>query len=154
MFNMAGEVIGVVSHIISKGGGSEGFGFVVTMKTARLFLVERKWVWVGLEGTVLTAELAETFNVPGGGGFLVKTVPKGSPAWEMGIKGGDRTATIDGQSMAVRGDIVLTVAGIAIKTDEELPRIREKLGTMSSGQQFKASLLRAGKVIELTGKVP
>src|SRR5262245_54401468 len=30
MFNMAGEVIGIVSHNISKSGGSEGLGFVVT----------------------------------------------------------------------------------------------------------------------------
>jgi serine protease Do len=35
MFNMAGEVVGVVSHNISKSGGSEGLGFVVTMKSAR-----------------------------------------------------------------------------------------------------------------------
>jgi serine protease Do len=31
MFSMAGEVIGIVSHNISKSGGSEGLGFVVTM---------------------------------------------------------------------------------------------------------------------------
>jgi S1-C subfamily serine protease len=154
MFNMAGEVIGIVSHNISKSGGSEGLGFVVTMKSVRAFLMERKWVWVGLEGVVVTRELAEIFNVPGGSGFLVKTVPMGSPAWDMGIQGGDRIATIDGQEIAVRGDIILTIAGIAIKDDGDLPRIREKLGTMPSGQVFKASVLRAGRVIELTGKVP
>jgi serine protease Do len=154
MFNMAGEVIGIVSHIISKGGGSEGLGFVVTMKTARAFLMERKWVWVGLEGVVVAGELAEIFNVPGGSGLLVKTVPKGSPAWDMGIQGGDRTATIGGQEIAVRGDIVLEIAGVAIKSDADLPKIREKLGMMSAGQPFKASVLRAGRVIELTGKVP
>jgi serine protease Do len=154
MFNMAGEVVGVVSHIISKGGGSEGLGFVVTMKSARHFLMERKWVWVGMEGTVVTGELAEIFNVPGGSGFLVKIVPKGSPAWDMGIQGGDRTATITGQDIVVRGDIVLTMAGIAIKSEEDLPKIREQLGTMPAGQSFKASVLRAGRVIELTGKVP
>jgi serine protease Do len=154
MFNMAGEVVGVVSHIISKGGGSEGLGFVVTMKSARHFLMEKKWVWVGMEGTVVTGELAEIFNVPGGSGFLVKIVPKGSPAWNMGIQGGDRTATISGQDIAVRGDIILTMAGIAIKSDGDLPKIRERLGTMKSGESFKASVLRAGRVMELTGKVP
>jgi len=154
MLNMAGEVIGIVSHNISKSGGSEGLGFVVTMKSAREFLMERKWIWVGLEGMVVTRELAEIFNVPGGSGFLVKIVPKGSPAWEMGIQGGDRTATIAGQDIVVRGDIVLTMAGIAIKSDEDLPKIRERLGTMAAGQPFKASVLRAGRVIELTGKVP
>src|SRR4029434_6346110 len=33
MFNMAGEVIGIVSHNISKSGGSEGLGFVATVNT-------------------------------------------------------------------------------------------------------------------------
>ena len=154
MFNMAGEVIGLVSHIISKSGGSEGLGFVVTMKSARSFLLDRKWTWVGLEGIVLTGELAEIFNVPDGSGLLVKTVPKGSPAWDMGIQGGDRTATINGQEIVVRGDIILAMAGIAIKSDDDIPKIRHKLGLMEPGQPFKASVLRAGRVIELTGKVP
>jgi serine protease Do len=154
MFNMAGEVVGVVSHNISKGGGSEGLGFVVTLKSARHFLMDRKWAWVGLEGMVVTGELAEVFNVPGGSGLLVKVVPKGSPAWEMGIQGGDRTATIGGRDIVVRGDIVLTMAGIAIKSEADVPKIRETLGTMRAGQSFKATVLRAGQVIELTGKVP
>ena len=70
MFSMAGEVIGVVSHNISKSGGSEGLGFVVTMKSARYFLMEREWAWIGLEGDVVTGEMAEVFNVPGGSGLL------------------------------------------------------------------------------------
>jgi serine protease Do len=154
MFNMAGEVIGVVSHNISKSGGSEGLGFVVTMKSARYFLIEREWAWIGLEGDVVIGDLAEVFNVPGGSGLLVSVVPMRSPAWDMGILGGDRIATIMGQDIVVRGDIVLMMAGIPIKTDADLPRIRQRIGAMKTGESFKASVLRAGKVIELTGKAP
>jgi S1-C subfamily serine protease len=132
MFNMAGEVVGLVSHIISKGGGSEGLGFVVTMKSARAFLMGAPRVYVG----------------------MVRTVPKGSPAWEMGLLGGDQMATIGGQELPVRGDIVLEMAGIAIKEEADVPRIREALGTMRPGQTFKATVLRAGRIIELTGTVP
>ena len=53
MFNMKGEVIGIVSHNISKGGGSEGLGFVVTLNTAKQLLLEKRSVWAGLEGIVL-----------------------------------------------------------------------------------------------------
>ena len=35
MFNFAGEVIGVVSRIVSRSGGSEGLGFVVTSNMAK-----------------------------------------------------------------------------------------------------------------------
>ena len=154
MFTMTGDVIGIVSHIISKSGGSEGLGFVVTSKTVRELLLDKKFVWAGLDGIIVTGELAEIFNVPGGAGFLVKTVPKGSPAWNAGIQGGDRTATIAGQEIVVRGDIILEMAGIRLDSDDDLSKVREKLGAMKSGQTFKTSVLRAGKIVELTGKVP
>jgi len=154
MFNMAGEVVGLVSHNISRGGGSEGLGFVVTMKSAQYFLTQREWSWIGLEGTVLTGDLAEIFYVPGGSGLLVSVVPKGSPAWDMGILGGDRVATIAGREIVVRGDVILTMAGIRITSAADIPKIREKVGAMSTGEPFRASVLRAGEVIELTGKAP
>jgi S1-C subfamily serine protease len=38
MFNAAGEVIGIVSHNISKSGGCEGLGFVVTIDGEQMVL--------------------------------------------------------------------------------------------------------------------
>ena len=64
MFNMAGEVIGIVSHNISKGGGSEGLGFVVTMNTAKQLLLEKQSFWSGLEGVVLSDRVADLLNLP------------------------------------------------------------------------------------------
>ena len=54
MLNMAGEVIGIVSHNISKSGGSEGLGFVATVNTAKQLLLERRSFWTGLEGQLLS----------------------------------------------------------------------------------------------------
>ena len=153
MFNTAGEVIGIVSHNISKSGGSEGLGFVVTMKTARQLLLDGNSVWSGLEGTLLTGELAEIFNVPGAG-YLVKTVAKGSPAWKAGILGGDRTALISGQEIVVRGDVIVEVAGIAISSADDLAKVRSAVGTMKSGQPIKIRVLRGGKLMDLAGTVP
>ena len=153
MFNMAGEVIGIVSHNISKSGGSEGLGFVVTMKTARELLLEGHSVWSGLEGMLLTGELAEIFNVPGAG-YLVKTVAKGSPAWSAGILGGDRTALINGQEIVVRGDVIVEVAGIAIRSAEDLAKVRSAVAAMKAGQALKIRVLRGGKLVDLTGTVP
>ena len=67
MFNMKGEVIGIVSHNISKGGGSEGLGFVVTLNTAKQLLLEKRSFWSGLEGIVLQRHLADLLNLPGPG---------------------------------------------------------------------------------------
>jgi S1-C subfamily serine protease len=154
MFTTAGEVVGIVSHIISKSGGSEGLGFVVTLRTARELLLEKKSVWGGIDGTMLTGELAEIFNVPGGVGYLVKTVAKNSPAWNAGVLGGDRMATIQGQEIVVRGDVILEIAGVRVKSVEDLATIREKLGTMPPGTPMTFSVLRAGKVVQLTGTLP
>src|SRR6266403_969171 len=59
LFNAAGEVIGIVSHNISKSGGSEGLGFVVTMNTARQLLLAKRSFYGGLEGQFLSDDLAD-----------------------------------------------------------------------------------------------
>src|SRR5499427_3429296 len=151
MFNMAGEVIGIVSQNISKSGGSEGLGLVVTINTAQKLLIERKVFWSALQGMLLTGDLAAIFNVPAPAGFLVKTVAQGSTAWNMGLTGGDRTVVIGGQEVALRGDIILSVDVIPVVSEDNIEKIRNKLAGAPAGTPFKVSVLRAGKVIELTG---
>jgi serine protease Do len=155
MFSMAGEVIGIVSHTISKSGGSEGLGFVVTMNTARQLLLERRSIWSGLEGQLLSNELADMFNLPPKTvGFLVKAVAKGSPAEGMGIKGGFKTATVDGQPLVVGGDIILAVDGIPINTAADLANIRERSSRLKPAEPIAVTVLRAGRQVKLTGKMP
>ena len=154
MFNMAGEVIGIVSQNISKSGGSEGLGFVVTSNTAQKLLIERKVFWSALQGVMLSGDLAAIFNVPAPAAFLVKTVAQGSMAWDMGLLGGDRLVTIGGKEIAVGGDVILSIDGIAPGSDENIEKIRNRLAAAPPGTPFKVTVLRAGKVIELTGKTP
>jgi serine protease Do len=152
MFNMAGEVIAIVSQNISKSGGSEGLGFVVTVNTAKKLLVERKVFWSALQGIMLTGDLAAIFNVPAPAAFLVKTVAQGSTAWNMGLQGGDRIVTIAGKEIAVGGDIILSVDGIPVVSEDNIEKIRNRLAAAPLGTPFKMTALRAGKVIELVGK--
>ncbi len=151
LFNMAGEVIGIVSQNISKSGGSEGLGFVVTINNARKLLVDGKVFWSALQGMLVTGDLAAILNVPAPAGFLVKTVAEGSTAWKMGLMGGDKILTIDRQEVAVRGDIILSVEGIPVVSEENIEKIRNRLAGVPLGTPFKVSVLRAGKIIELTG---
>jgi len=155
MFNMQGEVIGLVSHNISKSGGSEGLGFVVTANTARQLLLEKRSIWAGVEGQILTDELADILNLPPGAlGYIVKTVVKGSPADLMGIKGATKVASIEGEEVPVGGDIILSVDGIPIGKAGDMARIRAQLGAKPPGSPVKATVLRKGKVVELTGTLP
>ena len=155
MFNSAGEVIGIVSHNISKSGGSEGLGFVVTMNTAKQLLLEKKSFWGGTEGEFLTDDLLDLLNVPNNmRGYLVKSVAKGSPGDEAGLRGGNRVVTIDGKQMVLGGDIILSVDGIPADSAANMMKIRDQLAAQKPGAPLKATILRAGKVIELTGTVP
>jgi serine protease Do len=151
LFNMTGEVIGIVSQNISKSGGSEGLGFVVTVNSAKALLVPRKVFWGALQGMLLTGRLASVFNVPAPAGFLVKTVAQGSMAGNMGLQGGDGIVTIGGKEIPVGGDIILSVEDIPVVSEDNIEAIRNRLAGMAPGAQFKMSVLRAGKVIELAG---
>jgi len=155
MFNSAGEVIGIVSHNISKSGGSEGLGFVVTMKTAQQLLLAKRSFWGGLEGQFLSDEMLDLLNVPNNmRGYLVKSVAKGSPGDEAGLQGGTKVVTIDGEQMVLGGDIIFSVEGIPADSAVSMMKVRDHLATMKSGEALKATILRKGKVIELTGVVP
>jgi len=153
MFSMNGEVIGIVSHNISKSGGSEGLGFVVTINTAKKLLLEKRSFWTGLEGQVLTDEQADLLNLPPGStGFIVKTIAKGSPAEAMGLRGAKMVANLGADQVPLGGDIILAVEGI--KTEAvNLAKIRDLLASKPVGSPFKVTVLRAGKVLDVTGKV-
>ena len=154
MFNMTGEVIGIVSHNISKSGGSEGLGFVVTINTAKQFLLEKHSFWSGMEGELVSGRLAALFNVPQPVALLVTAVAKDSPSARAGVRAGDMKATIGGQTYTVGGDIILKIDGLVLGTVADLVKVREHLGNLASGKTYTITVLRAGKVMDLTGRVP
>ena len=154
MFNMAGEVIGIVSHNISKSGGSEGIGFVVTINTAKHLLLERPSFWSGLDGRVVSGPIAAILNLPQPAGYLVKTVARGSVGDAVGLRGGATLATIMGEQLVVGGDIILKVQGMMVGEVTDRQTIREMLQKIPPGGEFTLTVLRLGRVIELKGRHP
>jgi S1-C subfamily serine protease len=154
MFNMAGEVIGIVSHNISKSGGSEGLGFVVTINTAKKLLLERPTFWSGLEGRIIEGPIAQILNVPQPKGYLVKSVARGSVSDVLGLRGGAELATIMGEQLVVGGDIILKVQGIPVGDVADHRRVRDILDALPPGREFTMTVLRLGQVIELKGRHP
>ncbi len=140
MFAMNGEVIGIVSHNISKSGGSEGLGFVVTLNTAKQLLLEKRSFWAGLEGLMLDDELADLLNLPPrASGYIVKTVAKDSPGEDIGLQGATQVARISGQDVPLGGDIILTFEGIPMAA-ANMQKIRE---TMSGLPRARLSRSRS-----------
>jgi serine protease Do len=125
------------------------------MNTARQLLLERPSIWTGLEGRELTDDLADLLNLPPGAtGFLVKTVAKGSPAEAVGIRGGSRIVTIDGEPIVLGGDIILRVQGIPAGGLANYVRIRQVVQQLAPGGTITVTVLRAGQVLELAGRKP
>ncbi|HKZ04709.1 MAG TPA: trypsin-like peptidase domain-containing protein [Methylomirabilota bacterium] len=154
MFSRSGDLIGIVSHNISKSGGSEGLGFVVTSNTVRQLLGQRGRRYYGLDIMLLTGDMAQAFNLPQPGGFLIKQVALDSIGARLGLRGGDRVGIIEGQSVVVGGDILLSAQGIQTASNEELNQVLKTLETIKPGDELRVTVLRDGKVQELSIKIP
>jgi len=87
LFSDQGEVIGIVSHILSKGGGSDGIGFAIAIDEAKTILLEGTPFWTGFEGQAIPPQIAKIFNVSQASGILVERVLSGSLADKAGLKG-------------------------------------------------------------------
>src|SRR5499427_7987782 len=148
MFNMQGQVIGVVSHIISKSGGFEGLGFVVTTNMARRGLLEARSFWTGISAVLLTGSLSRMLNLPQPNGLLVQRVAEGSAAAAIGIRGGTTKATIGGTDLVLGGDIILESVGIAMVDEASRQKIRDALAQLKTGDPLNVKVFRQGRVVE------
>jgi len=146
MFNQRGEVIGIVSHIRSKSGGSEGLGFAVTSNTAVDALLDHPKSWSGMTGILLTGALADALNVPQDSGYLIQKVASSSPASRMGLRPSRVPANIAGQDVFIGGDIILSVGGVAVSPNMTA-EFREKTAMMDRGESVLLKVLRDGKII-------
>jgi S1-C subfamily serine protease len=148
MFDMDGEVIGVVSYMISQSGGFEGLGFVITSNMATRLLLEERHVWSGFQGRVLDGDLARIFNLPQEAGVLVEIVADRSIAKALGLRGGTVKATIAKEELIVGGDVILEFMGIPVE-EAGREQIRDRVHEMKSGDEMVLKVLRGGQVIEL-----
>jgi S1-C subfamily serine protease len=150
MFNMKGEVIGVVSHILSQSGGSQGLGFVVTSNMVRAELLDKKPFWSGLDGFQLQDGWAAIFNLPQHAGILVERVAAGSPAARIGLRPGRYRAEIEAQTLTVGGDIILAIQGIPVGIDDFGPKVEDSVERLGDDDLLELKVLRAGRVISLS----
>jgi serine protease Do len=93
--------------------------------------------------------VAMLLNVPQEGGYLVKTVVKDSLGEHLGLRAGDRPATIDGQEIVLGGDIILAAQGINVLTIDDLVQAAKAIRDQPPGREVGMRVLRAGKVVDL-----
>jgi serine protease Do len=152
MFNLSGEVVGVVSYILSQSGGFEGLGFAVSSNVAeKLLITTGGSFWTGVEGFFLTGELARALNLPQPAGILIQRVAEGSPGAALGLRPGTVVATIQDQKLLLGGDIVLEIGSIKVAEEAGIEdRIEQYLRSVGPGRPLNVKVLRGGSITTLT----
>lgn len=153
MFNMNGEVVGIVSSILSFSGGFEGLGFAATSNIAKDMLLQRGSVWLGIDALPLNLELCRAFNVPQEGALLVQSVAENSAGFFMGMKGGYVKLVLGETEFLAGGDIILEFDDIVLDGTGKLEELREYLNAVETRHQYKVKILRAGEIKELTWRL-
>ena len=149
LFNAAGEVLGIVSHLITKSGGFEGLGFVVASNTARRLLLEQPVPWLGIDAVLLEGAMARLFNLPVSG-LLIQRVAEYSPAEKMGLRGGVTRAVIGERTLILGGDVILAVEGVPV---DEFIR-RQAISALKSGSRITLIRMRAGRTERISVELP
>jgi serine protease Do len=139
LFNMAGEVIGINTAILSPSGGSIGIGFAVPSALAAPVIEqlqqfgETRRGWLGVRIQNVDDGIAESLGLGTARGALVAGVEDKGPAKPAGIEPGDVIVRFDGKE---------------VKESKDLPRI---VGSTPVGKEVDVTLMRKGQ--EMTRKV-
>ncbi len=137
LFNLRGELVGVVTAMHTRAPADEGAGFAVPMTPGRLRIIEQlaagRSITYGYLGvTVRALQAAERATLAVAGGAVVDAVEPDGPAAHAGVQPGDIVVSFDRQS--VRGP----------------SHLAELVGQTLVGATVRLELLRGGAPTELT----
>ncbi|MBV9927497.1 MAG: trypsin-like peptidase domain-containing protein [Acidobacteria bacterium] len=151
VFTLDGEVVGIVSSIVSQSGGSEGLAFATASNTAKRLLLERKPFWSGIDGLLVTGELARALNLPQPAGVLVQRVAEGSIASRLGIQPGTLRANVGGEDLLLGGDIILNANGVPVaENDGSYDTILNNIAALKPGDTLVVMVFRQGLFVKLS----
>ncbi|NMB89906.1 MAG: PDZ domain-containing protein [Chloroflexi bacterium] len=154
LVNDRGEVIGVTAAIESPVRASAGVGFAIPSnivnRVVPVLIADGHYdhPWLGLKGTSLTPDLAQEMDLDNHQhGALVIEVTNNSPADAAGIRGGDKSVTINGTDFVIGGDVIVSFDGQTINEFNDLVAILAS--DTEIGKTYPMTVLRDGKEQEL-----
>jgi len=154
LLNMLGEVIGITTAIIQN---SQGVGFAIPSDTILRelpYLIkgeEYPHPWLGVKGIDMNFDIAKAMNVNVTYGWLIVEVLPNSPAEKAGLKGGAKTAYIDGLQVKIGGDIIIMINGTRIRNGDDLSTYLER--NTHPGQNIQITVIRSGKAVNVILKL-
>ena len=121
LVDAAGNLLGINTAIYSRTGGSLGIGFAIPVTTARQVmeaLIRDGQVtrgYLGVEQRDLTAEIAQTLNLPVKAGVLITGVVQNGPASTGGLRPGDVVVSVAGAPVVNTYQLLNAVASLKPK---------------------------------------
>lgn len=153
LLNLKGEVVGINTAVPSQ--TSTGIGFAVPSDTiAREVpsLISKGGYdhpFLGITGVDVDQGVIDAMGLPRGShGTLVVTVVSGGPADKAGLRGGTRTATVDGAPLSVGGDVITSADGHPLKFFYDLMVYIER--NKKPGDQLILGIIRNGSSMTVT----
>ena len=113
-----GNLLGINTAIYSRSGGNMGIGFAIPANIARQVmdgLINEGQVtrgWIGVEPRDLTAEIADTLNLPVKRGVLITGVLQSGPASAGGMLPGDVVVKVGEQEVVNTAQLLNAVASL------------------------------------------
>ncbi|MEE3293753.1 MAG: Do family serine endopeptidase, partial [Pseudomonadota bacterium] len=155
LVNLRGELIGVNTAILARGGGNVGIGFaipvnmVVSLTAQIIEFGEVRRGRLGVHIQDLTPELAQAFWVDAGSGALISKVIPDSAAKAADLREGDVITMVNGR--AIKGATELrNVIGLARADEEiELTYIRDRK-SFNKKIRIRAVVAESGRGIQIS----
>ncbi|MDE0306717.1 MAG: Do family serine endopeptidase [Albidovulum sp.] len=158
LFNMEGEVIGVITAITTRTGGSMGIGFAMSSAVVANVVDQlsqygtTKRGWLGVRIQDVSSDMAEALNLESAKGAIVASLPDG-PAKDAGIQVGDVIISFAGQEVIDTRDLVRRVADSPVggKVSIELFRDGESIAvtvTLGRREEAETQITPASRNIE------
>ena len=155
LVNLRGELIGVNTAILARGGGNVGIGFaipvnmVVSLTAQIIEFGEVRRGRLGVHIQDLTPELAQAFGVEAGSGALISKVMPDSAAKAADLREGDVITMVNGR--AIKGATELrNVIGLARADEEiELTYIRDRK-SFNKKIRIRAVVAESGRGIQIS----
>jgi serine protease Do len=131
LVNMNGEVVGINTAIVSRGGGNVGIGFAIPINLAQGIIdqlqtsgsVTRGWLGVTIQD--VTPELAEYYGLEDAKGAIVGDVFEGDPADKAGIQPKDVIIEVDGKPIEDSRDLSRVIAATKVGDTVRIKVLRE-----------------------------
>jgi serine protease Do len=117
-FNMAGEVVGVNTAIVSPSGGSVGIAFAIPADTVRRVVADLRDKgqvtrgFIGVNIQPVTAEIADAIGLREAAGALVAAATDAGPAARAGIRRGDTILSVNGERIRDARDLTRRIADV------------------------------------------